>query len=368
MLIFWLVSLLFYWSKFQSLGTVVILLGAGVELYNKKNLSFRNVTFTLLFVFVVILSSVLSEVYNGNNIENQNIRSLAHLVFLCCAFTFLNLDVYNDKYVRIFVIAFALTAIVFSLVGVFIFNDVFYYTSAFGVSRFQYIFGEPSYLAIYSCILLYLSYFYVFRVDDRYLKLVECSLIFCVLLTGSGSGFLILGLVLFLKYKISLRIFFLVLICGALVFYLLPPSLHDFIVHRTEQVISGDLGASTRIRFVAPIDALSIMLNESPFFGFGLMNYQQYMLEHYNDFISFIKVDAQGVPYNNTNIDNAWVLLMFTNGLLGSILVFIGIINRIINKMLDIKSFMVFSFTLFFIGAFVNPLFLGLLYGNWKQK
>lgn len=368
MFIFWFVSILFYWTKFPHMGTLVIVLGAVWNVFFNKSFSYSNIMISLIYISIILISNAVSSIINGIDLKYESMTVFFHLIVLCMSFALLNLKISNKKFLRTYFILFSFSCLFFALIGRYIYTDLFYYTNSSGVMRYQFLFSEPSYLAIYCCLILLTIWFYGVGFDRKLSVVVEVSLIVTILLTASGSGMFILCFLVLTKFGISFRTIMLSSMLSLPLFFLMPSEILGFIFHRYEQIATGSLGASTTIRFIAPFHALGNMLDNNPLFGVGLMNYQDYILDNYSDFFIFMKTDSEGNLIYNTNIDNGWALLFFNTGILGGFLVTLLLMTRIKLGYINKVSFCSLSFMLLFVGAFVHPLFLGLLYGNWKNN
>lgn len=362
MFILWLFSIVFYWSNAPFLGLLTLLAGASYSIIKLESFSKTDV-----LVYLLSLGILSSSWYYGFYLYSNTGSLLTYLHTLALAsLMFFVKPKLDYKALYRFAYFFSLISTFFIIIGKLFFEEVFYYKTATGVKRYEFIFAEPSFLGIFCCLLL----FFLLRVKltKKTQVVTVLLLVVNILFTASGAGIALLAAILLLRINFSFSSIIKLSIGFSLSLSILAftTSIPDLIYSRFERVMSGNYDTSTKIRFVAPALITRKILKDSPLFGVGLGNTDYYLRKDYSSYDYLLKKDSTGKYLINTNIDNVWVNILFSSGLFGLLGFLLLFLYRVMIGSLHIKTLVFISFTFFFCGAFIHPLFFGIL--NFKYE
>ncbi len=286
---------------------------------------------------------------------------ILHLLVLLIFFLLIDLR-HSKKQVILFVkifIAVNILTLALQVTGL-SFLDTFLLDTR-GALRYRFIFREPSFLGIYTATLIYLiNISYSQKKETLVLTLMLFSIVLMSL--SAAAVFLsIIGLLMARKKhdwgKINIsRSFYISAIVAAIIFisFNLP-----FISDRMDQMSIG-ADVSYYIRVIAPWAAAAHILNEYPLTGVGFGYLEAYILNNSQDFAFMAKPMAEGGYAVNTNVDNLYAFLLMSLGPVLFLLLIFAIIVHLRRKSSVSNAIFLLSLG-FFTGAFVHPLFLGLL-------
>jgi hypothetical protein len=361
MFVVWLLSILFYWVKLPYIGLLLLSCAASYAFIRQENVTYTNIITLVVSLFFFGLSWSLSELKDdtGGSAALGTFLHLALLLGVTCLIS----PKFSKKQFVYFSYLFSFFSFIFMLFGRFFYEEKFYFITSEGARRYEFVFSEPSFLAIYSCLILYFLLDNI-KVLNTKLYLVILVLILNTLLSGSGSGFILLLIIVFLFARLKLgELFRLSAVFSGLIFIIITFTQVPIIVEgRIDKIISGNVDASTRIRFIAPVVTSLYIAKNKPLLGVGLGFANDYIYQNYGDFYVLIKKTPNGSLIYNTNIDNAWAALYFSTGVLGFCIVLLVLLFKIYYKKISFKTLFFLGSTLFFCGAFIHPLFIGLLF------
>lgn len=364
MFLSWLFAIFFYWTEYFYIGFLICILSAIWEIWRSKK---KTVEFRFFLLGLLFFSSYLYGhfVYQQVNVTGPAISTIHMLlVTLSCAIT---RPKYSNDQFKIFVFPFVVSATFLSIIGRFVWSDSLYFVNVYNVWRYEFFFSEPSYFAIFSCFILYFVLFKL-NVADKSKKILIFLSIVNIVLTTSGSGLLLLLFLMVLKVLKSpivtkLKIILLIALVTPISYPLFNDTIAwQFISERATKNLSGNIDRSAQLRFLAPKYLSEYTVKNYPIFGVGYGHTKTHIQNNYSEFEYMVKINSDGDFYNNSNIDNSWVALFFSTGILG-VLVFSCCFyySRLQKKITH--SFLVFVMVvMFFSGSIAQPLIIGSLF------
>lgn len=358
-LFYWLIVVLLYWSDEPRAGMLAVAIILTFRIVCRPRMirsrvggAIAAITGTSYFLGIV------SGLPQGHLAASEMIlHLLAMLIF------FLLIDLRHSRqqvilFAKIFIAVNMLT-LALHVTG-FSFFDTFLLDTR-GALRYKFIFREPSFLGIYTATLIYLiNISYSQNKETLVLTLMLFSIVMMSL--SSVSIFLsIIGLLMARKNrdwrKINiLKSFYISAIVAIIIFisFNLP-----FISSRMDQISIG-ADYSTYIRVIAPWVAAAHILNEYPITGVGFGYLEAYILNNPQDFVFMATPMAEGGYTENTNVDNLYAFLLMSLGPILFLLLIFEIIVHLRRKSSVSNAIFLLSLG-FCTGAFIHPLFLGLL-------
>ncbi|WP_300435900.1 O-antigen ligase family protein [Zoogloea sp.] len=361
----WLVVVMLYWSPLPFLGygasmaLALYSLKSGRKIYLDRKVA--------IFVIFGICSYGAGLFLHGFEPTSKSINTLVHFATLCIFLSLARIE-FNQDHVSLFAKIYAFGAYASTLTLGTELASLFYFIDESGAKRFSFLFAEPSFLGLFSAMLcfLLLSYGAVKKKVDYF---VISALIGLVFLSLSGSGLFVLGIsfiALFFSKPLSKaligRFFALSLVAVFALSMLYVSDFGGFLFDRIENFFKGGDDRSAELRFIATAMLLDYTVENNFWFGSGFGLHAEYISRNYNNFIYLLKLTFEGDDVYNTNIDNGWVFIIFSSGFFGFLVILSAYLASAI-KALGYRSFFVLVFSmLFFSGAFIHPLFLGMFF------
>lgn len=359
---YWLLSILLYWTPAPYLGTLTLVFGAGYELVSSGRIHVSRK------YLIVLALAVMSYVWGveGNRFEptEKTLITLAHFALLALLLDLGRIRFDSSQLTR-FVSIFVTLGVVLSLSSYTSLAPFLYFEDAHGALRYKFVFSEPSYLGIFAAFLFFLIVNYgreIGRVE--YLQLG--ALLVLMLLSLSGSALMLVGLAMAIQLwskpisRASVRslVFFLV-IGGVALVVLYNYEFGGFLFNRITNLLEGGDDKSAEIRFLASYYLLLDSLENRLWLGTGLGFHAEQILSHYSSYSYMLKLSFEGDDLYNTNIDNAWVFVLFNFGLIGFFLL-LALFAYCAREARGWRGVYLFlAVAMFFSGAFIHPLSLG---------
>lgn len=363
----WLTSILLYWSKLPYLGLALLLLSVLIQYIRNTKVTHVNIIYAISFVAITYVLWIY-KVYDYNqgiNNISESINTILHLSILIGCFVLIAPKFQRKTFLNY--------CFIFSLISVILFfwgqlsiilnkSSIFFFKTATGVYRYEMTFAEPSFLAIYSCILLYFI-FNEFKFKGAKVYFISFSLFLNVFMSFSGSGLILLGVIFILLFRFSLRSLTLMVIslCVSIPLLITYTSLPTVVEDRVGRLINNNVDPSTYLRFVAPVLLVLDTFESRPLLGSGLGLSDELILNNYSNYLYLLKKNEKGDSIYNTNIDNAWASLIFNTGIIGFLIVVLLLYTNKKNGF-ETNTLIFFICTLFFAGAFIHPLFVGMIF------
>lgn len=362
----WLFVSMLYWTNAVAVGQFAV--GAlSLVLVFIKFSTFKRLFLSLNEVFFISLVSFAIGAFI-NNYENIIIAlfTLLHLYAIVIFSSQIKINI-SDKgltyFIAIFlIINYASLCFVygFGLLQWMVLDD------SRGFLRYQFIFSEPSYLAIYAAILIYFS---GTAISDKYIKYLLIILLFTLIyLSASASGMIlsVIGLLLS-SYKSNNGIrknnLITTTVSAAIALILTSFAFdNDFIRSRLD-TFSIEQDTAFFLRFIAPWMVVDNVISTHPITGSGFGFLNSYLLNNYANYDFMAKIDANNDYIENTNIDNIFAFVISSLGvpLAAFVLYKLYRISRIAGGLR--RSIFIFSLS-FFMGSFIGPLFFGIIYAR----
>lgn len=297
----------------------------------------------------------------------KSFATVIHFVTLCSFLSLARIEFNIDQvtlFAKIYIgLAYASTLVLGTDLA-----SLFYFIDEGGTRRFSFLFSEPSFLGLFSSMLCFLLLSYG-GAKKKVDFLLISALIGLVFLSLSGSGLFVLG-ISFLTFFVSRpfskiligRLATLSLVAVFLLGVLYVSDFGGFLFDRIDNFLLGGDDRSAELRFVATSMLFQYAIEHNFWFGSGFGLHAEYISKNYNNFIYLLKLTFEGEDIYNTNIDNGWVFIVFSGGFLG-LLVTLSLYIYSAVRALSFRSFFVLVFSiLFFSGAFIHPLFLGMFF------
>lgn len=366
----WLVVVMLYWSPLPFLGYGALMALALYSLKSSGKIYLdRKVA---IFVFFGICSYAAGLFLHGFEPTSKSINTLAHFATLCFFLSLARIE-FNNDHVLIFAKIYVFCAYASTLTLGTELASLFYFIDESGAKRFSFLFAEPSFLGLFSAMLCFLLLSYGV-LKDKLDYLLVVALIGLVFLSLSGSGLFVLGIsfvALFFSKPLSRalvgKFFALSLVAIFALVALYFSDFGGFLFDRIENLFKGGDDRSAELRFVATAMLLDYTVKNNFWFGSGFGLHAEYISRNYNEFIYLLKLTFEGEDVYNTNIDNGWVFMIFSSGFFGFLVVISAYLSSAI-RALGYRSFFVLVFSmLFFSGAFVHPLFLGMFFVRFPR-
>lgn len=301
--------------------------------------------------------------------------AVAVFVAISLAHLFLNLDYFSGGLVLHLVFLMSITLLlrdktfcmssfikcikvitVVNLVFIFLYfvpplRTILYFDMA-GFYRFRGAYLEPSIAAIAAIFHIIILWQYSPVKNNKIFILINLLI---VIITFSGSGFLLLAIMLFSNFikKIKLsKIVFMIVACLS-AYILIFEVLEDTFLHlRIVNMLNGNFSQSTYLRFFAPFEFIHALYDSDLYsFFFGISDPRLYIESNYSIFQYFYLWDGT----KTYQVNNGYAVLWALSGFVGVIIFFTFMFFHWRNRNIVYNSF--FIFLPFFTGHFVSILF-----------
>ena len=365
----WLLVVVLYWTKALLFGQLIVLVTVAISRMKSKR-GQRTPTEAIPLILMAFLSYLIGLFVDGSPKSLGSFFSVAHflvLVLFACHLN-LNISIGHKQLLRFSSGFILLNAIFICLNFATGYFDWMYLDDTRGSLRYQFVFTEPSYLGLFSAILVYLIGSSNSTIKA---KITHCFLLVSlILLSKSAAGLALCFVGLFLTsfngFNRIKNYYYLVLIgVGASIYAYLAIS-DSFIQNRLELLSSGT-DQSFFIRFFAPWLTLENVIRAVPLTGTGFGHLGEFITKNYQDYLFLAKVDQANEIIENTNIENIIVYILASFGIPLS-LVLILYLSRMVVKYGGPRNLIFLITFCFFSGSFIGPIFLGLIFYKIRKS
>ena len=360
----WLAVVLIYWTHALLLGQAIVVLFVIFHLLKSK-LALRNLpVLTYQLMAASAVSFVLGAVVNGLVSVNSAQVTLFHFYFIILFISLVRLDLQSSdrqllKFCYVFLVLNYISLMLIHGFGLF---EWMILDDSRGSVRYQFVFAEPSYLAIFSSVLIFL----VLNVGcGGFAKLCMVFLLLVLVqMSNSASGFLLSTVCILFwaikwpRRKSQIAYAFIALISLSIVVAAIFQN--EFIKMRLEDIAFGR-DASFFLRFIAPWMVADSVISSLPLSGTGFGFLSDYLLRNYADYQYLAKVNSYNEYIENTNIDSISAFIVSSYGLPVAAFVFFHLLRsaKLNGGVRNVFFVLIISFLM---GSFVGPLFLGLVF------
>ena len=311
-----------------------------------------------VYFIAVILLILYSFIQKGLKFD---IGLCIHFLLLFFLVFFIKDEKFSLGHLLIVIKSFLIFSLLIFLYNAFLNDFQFGFIKALSIPRFQGIFREPS-IASFNFLLFGVI---LFSYDKAKISFWVLLCLFFILVTFSGSGYILLLITAlsYIKFKITKRrllITLSILIVTSLVSIALvnTEGYQKLVSKRLSRVSSGD-DNSSKLRFLAPLQAAEFTMLDSPAFGFGIGTSESVIDENRSFFTLFELFDGE----ETTKVNNIYALIILYGGffLIAVHFLLIYSLGRKINYE-NRPIYVLFLFFPFFSGFYVDIFFWFLVY------